>query len=62
MRNISRERFIATEVPIQIEDGPASFRVLRGQSLARVLEKLHNICQWHRGGALSIDLRCGAPG
>jgi hypothetical protein len=61
MRNISEERFIATKALIQFEDGPLSLCIPRGATLGDVSEKLHNICKWHRGGALSIDVRFGAP-
>jgi hypothetical protein len=60
MRNISNERFVATKALIQFEDGPVSLRIPRGATLGEVSEKLHNICKWHRGGALSIDVRFGA--
>ncbi len=60
MRNISNERFVATKVQIEFEDGPMSFRIPRDATLGEVSEKLHNICKWHRGGALSIDVRFGA--
>ena len=60
MRNISIERFVATKVLIEFEDGPMSFLIPRGATLGDVSEKLHNICKWHRGGALSIDVRFGA--
>jgi hypothetical protein len=60
MRTISEERFIATKALIQFEDGPLSLCIPRGATLGDVSEKLHNICKWHRGGALSIDVRFGA--
>jgi len=60
MRNSAKERFIATKVLIQFEDGPVSLRIARGATLGDVSEKLHNISRWHRGGALSIDVRFGA--
>ncbi len=60
MRNVSEERFIATKALIQFEDGPLSLCIPRGATLGDVSEKLHNICKWHRGGALSIDVRFGA--
>jgi hypothetical protein len=60
MRTISEERFIATKVLIEFEDGPLSLCIPRGATLGDVSEKLHNICKWHRGGALSIDVRFGA--
>ncbi|MGO9545715.1 MAG: hypothetical protein ACLPPF_13095 [Rhodomicrobium sp.] len=60
MRTISNERFVATKVQIEFEDGPMSFRIPRGATLGDVSEKLHNICKWHKGGALAIDVRFGA--
>ncbi len=60
MRTISEERFIATKALIQFEDGPLSVCIPRGATLGDVSEKLHNICKWHRGGALSVDVRFGA--
>ncbi len=60
MRTISEERFIATKALIEFEDGPLSLCIPRGATLGDVSEKLHNICKWHRGGALSIDVRFGA--
>jgi hypothetical protein len=60
MRTISNERFVATKVLIQFEDGPLSLSIPSGATLGDVSEKLHNICKWHRGGALSIDVRFGA--
>jgi len=60
MRNISNERFVATKVLIEFEDGPMSLSIPRGATLGDISEKLHNICKWHRGAALSIDVRFGA--
>ena len=60
MRTVSEERFIATKVLIEFQDGPLSLVIPRGATLGDVSEKLHNICKWHRGGALSIDVRFGA--
>ncbi len=60
MRNISNERFVATKVLIEFEDGPLSLSVPHGATLGDISEKLHNICKWHRGEALSIDVRFGA--
>ncbi len=45
MRNISNERFVATKVLIQFEDGPLSLGIPRGATLGDVSEKLHNICK-----------------
>ena len=60
MRTISNERLVATKVLIQFEDGPLSLGIPRGATLGDISEKLHNICKWHRGGALSIDVRFDA--
>jgi hypothetical protein len=60
MRTISEERFIATKVLIQFEDGPLSLCIPRGATLGDVSEKLLGICKWRRGGPLSIDVRFSA--
>jgi hypothetical protein len=60
MRTVSEERFVATKVLIEFADGALSLCIPRGATLGDVSEKLHNICKWHRGGALSIDVRFGA--
>ena len=60
MRTISEERFIATKALIQFEDGPLSLCIPRGATLWDLSEKLYNICKWHGGGALSIDVRFSA--
>jgi hypothetical protein len=59
MRTISEERFIATKALIEFEDGSLSLCIPRGATLGDISEKLHDICKWHRGGALSIDVRFG---
>ena len=60
MRNSSNEDFVATKVLIEFEDGPMSFRIPRGATLADVSEKLDRIGRWHRGQPLAIDVRFGA--
>jgi hypothetical protein len=62
MRHISKERFIATNVQIEFEDGPVSFNISRGATLADISENLDKIGKWHRGQPLSIDVRFKAPG
>ena len=57
MRRISKESFIATNVQIAFEDGPVSFEVSRGATLADISENLDKIGKWHRGRPLSIDVR-----
>jgi hypothetical protein len=49
MRNISTERFIATNVMIRFEDGSESFCVQRGSTLADISENLDRIAQRHDG-------------
>jgi hypothetical protein len=61
MRHISKERFIATNVQIEFEDGPVSFNISRGATLADISENLDKIGKWHRGQPLSIDVRFKAP-
>ncbi|MGA7328182.1 MAG: hypothetical protein WBX25_27760 [Rhodomicrobium sp.] len=57
MSNISNERLIATRVLVKFEDGPVSFRVPSGATLADVSEKFDKISRWHKGQALAIELR-----
>jgi hypothetical protein len=56
MRNISSERFIATNVMIRFEDGLESFRVQRGSTLGDISENLDQIGKRHKGRPLSIDI------
>ena len=57
MRNISNERFVASKVLIEFEDGQMSFRIPRGATLADVSEKLAKIVRWQIGQPLFIDVR-----
>jgi len=57
MSSISNERLIATRVLVKFEDGPVSFRVPSGATLADVSEKFDKISRWHKGHALAIELR-----
>ncbi len=59
MQTITKERFVAAKVLINFEDGPVSFNILRGATLADVSEKFSQIVGWHRGRALSVDVRFG---
>ncbi len=61
MRNTSKERFIATSVLIAFEDGPVSFRIPHGATLADVLENLDKIGKAHKGQPLSIEVRFRTP-
>ena len=56
MRNISKERFIATDVMMEFEDGPVSFLIQRGATLADISENLDQIGKWHTGQPLSINV------
>jgi hypothetical protein len=40
MHNISKERFLATNVLIELEDGSVSFRIRHGATLAENFRKL----------------------
>jgi len=53
------ERLVATKVLVKFEDGPVSFRIPRGATLADVSEKFSQIGRWHKGPARSIDVRFG---
>ncbi len=61
MRNIAKERFIATNVLMAFEDGSESFCIPRGATLADISENLDEIGKWHKGKLLSIDVRFKAP-
>jgi hypothetical protein len=61
MRNISNQRFIATNVLIRFKDGSESFCVPRGVTLADISENLDRIGRWHEGRPISIDVRFKAP-
>jgi hypothetical protein len=60
MSNISKERFIATNVLIAFEDGEVSFDTPRGATLADISEALDRIAKWHGGRPLSINVRLKA--
>jgi hypothetical protein len=62
MRNISRERFIATDVLMKFEDGSVCFCIPQGATLADISEDLDKIGKWHTGKLLSIAVRFKAPG
>ncbi len=59
MRTNSNERLVATKVLVKFEDGPVFFRIPFGATLADVSEKFGKIGRWHKGRALSIDVRFG---
>jgi hypothetical protein len=61
MRNISKQRLIATNVLIRFEDGSESFPVRRGATLADISENLDRIGGWHEGQPISIEVRFKAP-
>jgi hypothetical protein len=61
MRKRSNEGFIPTNVLIEFEDGPVSFRVSREATLADISENLDKIARWHRGEPISINVRFKAP-
>jgi hypothetical protein len=57
MRNISSDRFVATNVMIRFEDGSESFYVPPGSTVADISENLDRISKRHGGRPLSIDIR-----
>ncbi len=61
MRNISKERLIATSVLIAFEDGPVSVLIPLGATLADISENLDKVGKEHKGRPLSIDVRFGPP-
>ncbi len=62
MRNISKERFVATNVLMAFEDGSVSFCIPAGTTLADISENLEKVGKWHRGKPLSIDVCFKASG
>ena len=60
MRNISKERFIATNVLLAFEDGSVSFCIPVGATLADISENMEKVGKWH-GKLLSVDVRFKAP-
>ncbi len=62
MRNISKERFVATNVRMEFEDGSVCFYVSQGATFADISENLDKIGKWHTGKLLAIDVRFKAPG
>ena len=61
MRNISKERFVATNVLLAFEDGSVCFCIPQGATLADISENLDKIGKWHTGKLVSIDVRFKAP-
>jgi hypothetical protein len=57
MRNISSNRFIATNVMIRFEDGSESFHVPPGSTVTDISENLDRISKRHEGRPLCIDIR-----
>jgi hypothetical protein len=60
MRNISKGRFVATNVLMKFEDGSVSFCIPEGAILADISENLDKVGKWH-SKLLSIDVRFKAP-
>ncbi len=60
MRNISKERFVATNVRMAFEDGSVSFCIPEGATLADISENLDKVGRWH-DKLVSIDVRFKAP-
>jgi hypothetical protein len=60
MRNISKGRFVATNVLMKFEDGSVSFCIPEGATLADISENLDKVGKWH-SKLLSIDVRFKAP-
>ena len=55
MRNISKERFTATNVLMKFEDGSVSFCMPQGATLTDISENLDKVGKWH-GKLLSVDV------
>jgi hypothetical protein len=52
MRNISKERFVATNVLMKFEDGSVSFCIPEGATLADISENLDKVGKWHSQASL----------
>ena len=61
MRNISKERFVPTNVVMKFEDGSVSFCLPEGVTFADISKNLDKVGQWHRGKLVSIDVRFKNP-
>ena len=61
MRNILKERFVATNVLMKFEDGSVSFCIPEGATFADISANLDKVGKWHRGKLVSIDVRFKAP-
>jgi hypothetical protein len=57
VRAAPNKRIIAANVGIEFEDGPVSFHVPRGATLAGILENIDRIGRWHKGQPISVDVR-----
>ena len=57
MRNISKERFVATKVRMAFEDGSVSFCVPQGKTFADISGNLDKAGKWPKGKIVSIDVR-----
>ena len=57
MRNISKERFVATKVRMAFDDGSVSFCIPRGKTFADISENLEKVGRWPKGKIVSIDVR-----
>jgi hypothetical protein len=52
MRNISKERFVATNVLMKFEDGSVSFCIPEGATLADISENLDKVGKRHSQSSL----------
>ena len=60
MRNISKERFLATRLRMAFEDGLVSFYIPECTTLVRISENLNKVGKRH-DKLVSIDVRFQAP-
>jgi hypothetical protein len=57
MRNMYKECFTATDVLIEFEDGPVSFRIRDETTFADISEIVDGIRTWRKGDPIFIDVR-----
>ena len=56
MRKISKERYVATNVLMEFEDGSLSFCIPRRATLIDISDNLDRVGKWRTGKLLSIDV------
>ncbi len=61
MGKIAKDRYVATNVLMEFEDGSVSFCIPQGSTLTDISENLDKVAKWHAGKLLSVDVRFKQP-